>query len=53
MRDYIRFARVERAKLLLSSSYLSIREIAEHLRFCAPSHFARVFREITGELPQQ
>ena len=32
---------------------LSIKEIAEQLRFCAPSHFARVFRKITGLLPQQ
>ncbi len=53
IRDYIRYARVERAKLLLTTSELSIREIAEQLCFCTPSHFARVFREITGQLPQQ
>lgn len=29
----------------------STREIAEYLRFSAPSHFAKVFREVTGRLP--
>ncbi len=53
IRDYIKNARIERAKLLLSATDLSIREIAEQLCFCAPSHFARVFREVTGQLPQQ
>ncbi|MBQ7063624.1 MAG: helix-turn-helix transcriptional regulator [Firmicutes bacterium] len=53
IRDYIKFARVERAKLLLSTTDMSIRDIAEHLRFSAPSHFAKVFREVTGQLPQQ
>lgn len=53
IRDYIKYARIERAKLLLATSDLSIREIAEQLRFCAPSHFARVFREVTGQLPQE
>ncbi len=53
IRDYIKYARVERAKLLLATSDLSIKEIAEQLCFCAPSHFARVFREVTGQLPQE
>ncbi len=53
IRDYIKYARVERAKLLLSTTDLSIKDIAEQLRFCAPSHFARVFREVTGQLPQE
>ena len=53
IRDYIRTVRVERAKLLLSSTEMSIREISELLRFSASSHFARVFLEITGQLPQQ
>ncbi len=53
IRDYIKYARIERAKLLLAASKLSIKEIAEQLCFCAPSHFARVFREVTGQLPQE
>ena len=53
IRDYIKYARIERAKLLLATSDLSVKEIAERLQFCAPSHFARVFREVTGQLPQE
>ncbi len=53
IRDYIKAIRVERAKLLLSSTEMSIREISELLRFSASSHFARVFQEATGQLPQQ
>lgn len=53
IRDYIKYARIERAKLLLASLKLSIKEIAEQLCFCAPSHFARVFREVIGQLPQE
>ncbi len=53
IRDYIKYARIERAKLLLSTTDLSIKEIAAQLCFCASSHFAHVFREVTGQLPQQ
>lgn len=53
IRDYIKYARIERAKLLLETTDQNIREIAEQLRFCAPGHFARTFREVTGQLPQQ
>lgn len=53
IRDYIKYVRIERAKLLLSTTNLSVREIAERLCFCASSHFARSFREVTGQLPQE
>lgn len=53
IRDHIRTARIERAKLFLSTTEMSTREIAEYLRFCTPGHFAKVFREVTGQLPQQ
>lgn len=53
IRDYIKYARIERAKLLLSTTEMSIRDIAEQLHFCAPSHFSRTFRDVTGLLPQQ
>lgn len=53
IREYIRKARVERAKLLLETTDLSIREIGEQLNFCAPSHLAKSFREVTGMLPQE
>ena len=53
IRDYIKYARIERARILLSTTDLSIREIAEQLCFCASSHFAKVFYDVTGLLPQQ
>ncbi len=53
IRTYIKNVRISRAKLLLSTTDLSIREIAEQLCFCSPGHFARVFHEVTGQLPQQ
>lgn len=49
--EYVRFARIERAKKLLTGTDLSIREIAETLRFASSSHFSDVFREVTGMLP--
>ena len=51
--EYIRFARVERAKGLLSFSDEPIHAIAVRLRFCSTSHFSQVFREVTGVLPRQ
>ncbi|MCR5826000.1 MAG: AraC family transcriptional regulator [Oscillospiraceae bacterium] len=49
--DYIRYARIERAKKLLVGSELSVREIAELLRFSSSSHFSDRFRAVTGMLP--
>lgn len=50
---YIKFARVERAKILLVTTGDSISKIASDLLFCSSSHFSDVFREITGIKPQQ
>ena len=50
---YIRCAKVERAKLLLESTTLSVREIAEALAFNTPNYFSKCFREITGCTPAQ
>lgn len=50
---YIQYARVERAKLLLTATDKSVREIAAQLRFCSGSHFADVFRKIAGKTPQR
>ena len=49
--DYIKFARVERAKLLLQSTDLSILEIAGQLGFATRSYFSQIFREVTGMTP--
>lgn len=51
--EYIRMARVEKARALLSYSDESIAHIAERLRFSSSSHFSSVFRSITGQLPQE
>lgn len=51
--DYIKFAKMERAKLLLQSTDLSILEIAGQLGFATRSYFSQAFREITGMTPTQ
>lgn len=51
--EYIRFARVERAKGLLTNSDENIRDIAARLRFCSTSYFAQTFRQVTGLTPHQ
>lgn len=53
IRECIKYARIERAKLLLSTSNVGIKKIAEQLCFCSSSHLARVFRETTGQSPQE
>lgn len=51
--DYLKFVRMERAKLLLQSTDLSILEIAGQLGFATRSYFSQAFREITGMTPTQ
>lgn len=53
IKDYILFVRVERAKLLLRTTKLSVQEIAEKLQFCSSSYFAKKFQKVTGMSPQQ
>ena len=50
---YIRFAKVERAKVLLESTDLSVREIAERLAFNTVNYFIQCFRETAGCTPAQ
>ena len=50
---YIRYARIERAKVFLESSELSVRQIAEKLAFTTQYYFIRCFREVTGYTPAQ
>ena len=51
--EYIRFARIERAKTLLDAGELSIAAIAERLQFCSGSHFAQAFESVAGCTPRQ
>lgn len=53
LNDYIKFARMERAKLLLRSTDRSVLEIAEQLGFATRSYFSQAFRAITGMTPTQ
>ena len=50
---YIRLIRVERAKLMLSTTNTPIHQIAASLHFASSSHFSETFREIVGKTPQQ
>lgn len=49
--NYAKFAKVERAKVLLKSTDLSIRDISEQLGFGTRNYFSRVFQEVTGKTP--
>lgn len=51
--DYIKFARIEKAKLLLASTRGLVRDIARRLQFCSSSYFAQTFQQVTGVTPQQ
>lgn len=50
---YIRLIRVERSKLILSTTNTPIHQIADMLHFASSSHFSEAFREIVGKTPQQ
>ncbi len=50
--DYVKLARIERAKLLLSASDLSIQEISDRMGFTTRNYFTRCFRDVTGMTPK-
>ena len=52
VKDYIKKARIERAKALLTTTDLPISQIAEQLQFCSSSYCSNIFREQVGMLPQ-
>lgn len=49
--DYIKFAKVERAKTLLRNTEQDVREIADALGFSSRSHFSQSFKQVTGQSP--
>lgn len=51
--DYVKFAKVERAKILLRNPDLSVLDISEQLGFSTQSYFGQVFKEIAGMTPGQ
>ncbi|MEH2276461.1 MAG: AraC family transcriptional regulator [Nostoc sp.] len=51
--QYIIKQRVERAKLLLSKTYLMIADIAQVVGFSSQSHLTQQFKRLTGIRPKQ
>ena len=51
--SYIRYVKVERAKVLLESTDLSIKELSERLGFNTVNYFIQCFRDTTGYTPAQ
>ncbi len=50
---YIRDAKIERAKILLQTTELSVADISEALAFNTPNYFIQSFRNVTGTTPAQ
>lgn len=49
--DYVKAARIERAKLLLETSEDSVQEVSDKLGFTTRNYFTKCFREIAGMTP--
>lgn len=49
--DYVKNAKIDRARLLLRSTELSVQEISEQLCFGSRNYFSRVFSEVAGQTP--
>ncbi len=51
--DYVKLARIERAKILLATSDQSIQNISDQLGFTTRNYFTRCFRDVTGMTPKK
>ncbi|MDD4849117.1 MAG: AraC family transcriptional regulator [Gemmiger sp.] len=51
--DYIKFAKIERAKVLLTSTDISTLELAERLGFATRSYFSQCFKQVAGVSPAE
>ena len=51
--DYVKFAKIERTKVLLASTELTIQNISEQLGFTTRSYFSQSFRQVAGCTPVQ
>ncbi len=51
--NYIKFAKIERAKVLLASTDDSLQRIADALGFATRSYFSQCFKEVTGQSPAE
>lgn len=51
--DYVKFAKIERAKVLLLEDRLSMQDISEEIGFNTRSYFSACFRQVTGVSPTE
>ena len=51
--DYVIKMKLQNAQVLLRSTYLPIREIADRLGFCSVSYFSDFFKGQTGTTPRE
>lgn len=49
---YLRYLRMDKARQLLETSYLSVKEIGYHVGLNDESHFARDFKKVYGAPPK-
>lgn len=50
---YIKYAKIERAKVILKTTSQSVQTIAERLAFNTPNYFIQSFKEVVGCTPAQ
>ncbi len=51
LNDYVKHAKIQRAKILLRGSGISVQELSERLCFSSRNYFSRVFSELVGCTP--
>lgn len=51
--NYVKFAKIERAKVLLDSTKMSVQAVADALGFTTRSYFIQCFRAVTGQTPTE
>lgn len=49
--DYIKFVKIERAKVLLASTDQPLQQIADALGFATRSYFSQCFKQVVGQSP--
>ena len=53
MCDYIKIARIERAKVLLNNTDLNVEDIWAEVGFSSRSVFGKAFRSVVGMTPRE
>lgn len=51
--DYVKFVKIERARILLSSTDRTLQQIADALGFATRSYFSQCFRQVVGQSPAE